>query len=106
MPGDQGRYLDQQFNKWLKKNDFEYVKSPLILDGGNLIWNKKDTIIVTERIFDDNDDWTEEEIIEQLEWDLDVSRVIIIPAEEGDVLAHADGMVKFIDEHTMFISDF
>ncbi len=106
MPGDQGRYLDQQFNKWLKKNDFEYVKSPLILDGGNLIWNKKDTVIVTERIFDDNDDWTEEEIIEQLEWDLDVSRVIIIPVEEGDVLAHADGMVKFIDEHTMFISDF
>lgn len=35
-----------------------------------------------------------------------MSRVIIIPAEEGDVLAHADGMVKFIDEHTMFISDF
>ncbi|MEC2987191.1 hypothetical protein P9Z41_17625, partial [Bacillus cereus] len=61
-----------------------------ILDGGNLIWNKKDTVILTERIFDDNDDWTEEEIIEQLEWDLDVSRVIIIPAEEGDVLAHAD----------------
>ncbi|MEC3378394.1 hypothetical protein P9Z98_24605, partial [Bacillus cereus] len=57
----------------------------------NLIWNKKDTVILTERIFDDNDDWTEEEIIEQLEWDLDVSRVIIIPAEEGDVLAHADG---------------
>ncbi|ACK97473.1 agmatine deiminase family protein [Bacillus thuringiensis] len=106
LPDDQGRYLDQQFNKWLKKNDFEYVKSPLILDGGNLIWNKKDTVILTERIFDDNDDWTEEEIIEQLEWDLDVSRVIIIPAEEGDVLAHADGMVKFIDEHTMFISDF
>ncbi len=44
---------------------------------------KKDTVILTERIFDDNDDWTEEEIIEQLEWDLDVSRVIIIPAEEG-----------------------
>ncbi len=106
LPKDQWRYLDQQFNKWLKKNDFEYVKSPLILDGGNLIWNKKDTVIVTERIFDDNYDWTEEEIIEQLEWDLDVSRVIIIPAEEGDVLAHADGMVKFIDEHTMFISDF
>lgn len=106
LPNDQGRYLDQQFNKWLKKNDFEYVKSPLILDGGNLIWNKKDTVILTERIFDDNDDWIEEEIIEQLEWDLDVSRVIIIPAEEGDVLAHADGMVKFIDEHTMFISDF
>ena len=41
LPDDQGRYLDQQFNKWLKKNDFEYVKSPLILDGGNLIWNKK-----------------------------------------------------------------
>ncbi len=41
LPKDQSRYLDQQFNKWLKKNDFEYVKSPLILDGGNLIWNKK-----------------------------------------------------------------
>ena len=106
LPESQSRYLNQQFNKWLKKNDFEYITSPLILDGGNLIWNRKDTIILTDRILDDNYDWTEKEIIEQLEWDLDVSRVIIIPAEPGDVLAHADGMIKFIDEHTMFISDF
>ncbi|MFD3449742.1 agmatine deiminase family protein [Microbacteriaceae bacterium 4G12] len=106
LPESQSRYLNQQFNKWLKKNDFEYITSPLILDGGNLIWNKKDTIILTDRILDDNYDWTEKEIIEQLEWDLDVSRVIIIPAELGDMLAHADGMIKFIDEHTMFISDF
>ncbi|MGG0726695.1 agmatine deiminase family protein [Bacillus paramycoides] len=106
LPKNQGQYLNQQFNKWLGENDFKYVTSPLILDGGNLIWNKKDTVILTERIFDDNYDWTEEEIIEQLEWDLDVSRVIIIPAEPGDVLAHADGMVKFIDNHIMFISDF
>lgn len=106
LPESQSRYLNKQFNKWLKKNDFEYITSPLILDGGNLIWNKKDTVILTDRIFEDNFKWTEREIIEQLKLDLDVCLVIIIPAESGDILAHADGMVKFIDEHTMFISDF
>lgn len=48
----------------MKKNDFEYVKFLLILDGGNFIWNKKDIVILIECIFDDNDDWIEEEIIE------------------------------------------
>jgi agmatine/peptidylarginine deiminase len=106
LPKSQSKYLNQQFKKWLNKHDFKYSTSPLILDGGNLIWNKKNTVIVTDRVLDDNFKWTKKEIIEQLKWDLDVSRVIIIPAEQGDVLAHADGMIKFIDEHTMFISDF
>ena len=66
---------------------------------------EKDTVILTERIFDDNYDLDARKRTRATEW-IYVSRVIIIPAEEGDVLAHADGMVKFIDEHTMFISDF
>ncbi|GGE61771.1 agmatine deiminase family protein [Priestia taiwanensis] len=106
LPKSQSRYLHQQFNKWLNKHHFNYTTSPLILDGGNLIWNRKDTVIVTDRVLDDNFKWTKKEIIEQMKWDLDVRRVIIIPAEPGDVLGHADGMIKFIDEHTMFISDF
>lgn len=35
-----------------------------------------------------------------------MSWVIIIFVEEGDVLVYVDGMVKFIDEYIMFISDF
>lgn len=32
--------------------------------------------------------------------------MIIIPTEPGDVLGHADGMVKFINARKLYISDF
>lgn len=98
--------LDNSLNDWLFDHQFEVYYSPLVLDGGNLIWNKKDTVILTTRILEDNPDLGREEIMEQLKTDLNVNIVIFIPPEPGDVLAHADGMVKFIDDTTLFISDF
>lgn len=98
--------LDKRFRKWLDINKFDYHSSPLILDGGNCIWDKKETVIITDRVLTDNHKWTKEDIIEQLKADLKVANVIIIPTEYGDNLSHADGMVKFIGETTLFISDF
>lgn len=99
-------HLDKTFTQWLDKNRFEYHSSPLILDGGNAVWDKKETIILTDRILSDNNDWTKDEIMSQLKQDLAVKNIIIIPTEEGDRLSHADGMVKFIGKDTLFISDF
>lgn len=98
--------LDKEFRKWLDINQFKYHTSSLILDGGNCVWDKKETVIVTDRVLSDNKILLKEEIIQQLKEDLQVTNVIIIPTEEGDLLSHADGMVKFIGKNTLFISDF
>ena len=98
--------LDRTFRKWLERNQFEYHSSPLILDGGNCVWDKKETVIMTDRVLSDNASLSKEEIVKQLKKDLQITNVIIIPTETGDILSHADGMVKFIGENTLFISDF
>lgn len=99
-------YLDTRFRAWLKQMHFQYRTSDLVLDGGNLVWNGHDTVILTEHVFKDNPEWSRQEIVSELKYQLNVSHVIIIPAEPGDVLGHADGMVKFINAQTLYVSDF
>lgn len=106
LPKKDAKYLDKTFNRFLKQNEIKTESSKLIVDGGNVVWNKKDVVVMTDRVFDDNDQLTEKEVIQTLKKQLDVKTVIIIPAEEEDALAHADGMIKFISPKKMFISDF
>ncbi|MEE8824353.1 putative agmatine deiminase [Lentilactobacillus sunkii] len=106
LPKADASYLDRQFRTWLDEEGFNYQVSNLVLDGGNLIWNGHDTVILTNHVFDDNPGWTRSEIVSELKSKLNVKRVIFIPVEPGDVLGHADGMVKFISRNELYVSDF
>lgn len=106
LPKADRTYLDTRFRAWLKQMHFQYRTSDLVLDGGNLVWNGHATVILTEHVFKDNPEWSRQEIVSELKYQLNVSHVIIIPAEPGDVLGHADGMVKFINARTLYVSDF
>jgi len=79
--------------------------SPLVLDGGNIIKSNY-KVIVTDRIFKDN--WyqfkSKEKIIAQLEHDLKC-QVIVVPEYPGELSGHVDGLIRFIDEDTVFINE-
>lgn len=79
--------------------------SPLILDGGNVI-KAKDKVLVTDRVFKDNlyQFGSETGIINQLEKDLKC-KVIIIPEYPNEMTGHADGLIRFIDDETVFINE-
>lgn len=106
LPKTDSNYLDHRFRTWLKQQHFNYQTSNLVLDGGNLIWNQHDTVILTDHVFADNPSWSRSNIIDELRSKLEVNHVVIIPGEPGDILGHADGMVKFIDANTLYLSDF
>lgn len=75
------------------------------MDCGNLVkW--KDKVIITDKVYDDNRYQFESDnaILNQLEAELKC-RVIIIPRYPGEKTGHADGLVRFIDENTVFIND-
>ncbi len=78
--------------------------SPLILDGSNVMKAENKVIIIDRVIKDNNYQFTEAEIITQLEKDLQC-RVIIIPEYPKELTGHADGLIRFIDDNTVFISD-
>lgn len=87
------------------ENGISYKYSSLIIDGGNVIkfGNK---VVLTDRIFSDNNvSKGNLKLINQLE-KLLKAQVIIIPAEEDDIIGHADGMVRFISENTVLVNDY
>lgn len=69
------------------------------LDGGNvLICNRR--AIISDRIFSENPDWNKEELVSELSKLLECE-IIIIPAQNGDMTGHADGMVRFVNRNTI-----
>jgi agmatine deiminase len=79
--------------------------SPLILDGGNAV-KSESKVIITDRVFKDNlfQFESEEDIFTQLEKDLQC-QIIVVPEYPGELTGHADGLVRFIDEDTVFINE-
>ena len=78
-------------------NGFEPVFSNINLDGGNVLLCSG-RAIVSDRIFTENPEYTDkEQLVKELS-ELLEAEVIIIPAQNGDMTGHADGMVRFRDD--------
>lgn len=102
---------DTEDNKKLKSdpkevcriNKLEPFFSEINLDGGNVIkW--KDKVILTDRIYDENEGYGNEKIHKELE-DLFESEVIIIPQIKSDITGHADGLVRFYNSTTILVNE-
>lgn len=78
--------------------------SDIVLDGGNCV-SHGDKTIVTDLIFKHNRDYNKKSLVKELE-SLLQTQLIIIPHEPYDRLGHADGIVRWIDEKTVFVSNF
>ena len=76
------------------------VYSDINLDGGNIVFSpSREIAVISERIFSENSNVSRSSLVGALERLLD-ARVIIIPSLSSDMTGHADGMVRFLDEHT------
>lgn len=77
------------------------VYSDINLDGGNIVFSpSQETAVISDRVFLENWDYSSAELVQELEKLLE-ARVIIIPSLRSDMTGHADGMVRFVDEHTV-----
>ncbi|MBA9078202.1 agmatine deiminase family protein [Rufibacter quisquiliarum] len=81
------------------------VKSPIVLDGGNVIRSKY-KVIMCDKVFRENPSVPEKRLIKELSEYLEVDHVIFIPTDKADKIGHADGMVRFLDNHTVLINDY
>ena len=85
---------------------YEPIETKLIIDGGNVI-KCSDKVIITNKIFKENPNLSENQIREELERIF--GKVIIIPwnyKDEWDFCGHADGMVRFIDKDYVLLNNF
>jgi agmatine deiminase len=84
----------------LKSNDLKATFSDINLDGGNVIrWS--DRVIITERVFTENPNYSNRSILLKELEELFEAEVIIIPEIKSDMTGHADGLVRFYDRTTL-----
>lgn len=106
LKGDEKRFLtDPMYVQLMNPGLIKPRYSPIILDGGNIIKGEGKAII-TDRVLKDNryQFSSDEALIERLEFDLKCE-VIIIPEYPNEGTGHADGLLRFINENTVFIND-
>ena len=85
-------------------NGFAPVFSDINLDGGNVLLCDGRAII-SDRVFDENPEYSDKEaLVEELSTLLE-SEVIIIPSIRSDYTGHADGLVRFVDGNTLIGND-
>ncbi len=77
----------------------------IVLDGGNIVKHKKN-VILTSKVFKENPNYPEQNLIAEVKSQLQVEQVIVIPQEPRDFVGHADGMVRFIDERTVLVNSY
>ncbi len=83
----------------------ETLKTDIIIDGGNVTrWTNK--VIMTDRVFKDNPTFERKQLIKKLYELLQVDKLYFVPEQPGDFTGHSDGMVRFVDEHTVIINDY
>ena len=81
-------------------------KSEIKIDGGNVV-RTKDKVIMCDKVFQENPKFTEKTLIKKLEILFKVDKIIFVPwQKEVDVIGHADGMVRFLDDRTVLINDY
>ena len=80
-------------------------KSTLVVDGGNITQNGN-AVIMCDKVFKENANLSEKELIKQLKDTLEIEKLYFVPWDKYDVTGHADGMVRSIDDKTVLINDY
>ena len=79
--------------------------SDIILDGGNVV-RADDKVIMCDKVFYENQNIPEKDLIKQLKGLLKVDKLFFVPWNPDDFTGHADGMVRFINNNTVLINDY
>lgn len=93
--------LQEEKNKFEEKNT---THSHLIVDGGNCVFNNK-YVILCERIYKENSKLSNSTINKELKLQFQGRKLIIIPDLKNDEFGHADGLVRFYDQDSVFVLD-
>jgi agmatine/peptidylarginine deiminase len=98
-------WVQKKFKSFINQFGMDYRSSSLKLDGGNVVDDLDDKLIVTQRFLEDNQ-LNYEDGKAQLRKITGFTQVAIIPADSDEGLAHADGMLMFIDSNTLVINKY
>jgi agmatine/peptidylarginine deiminase len=98
---------DDDFSARLKQMfpDSEAYDSPLHAEGGNLLYDDKNRLFMTDRVLADNDHLTAKQVDAELKRALLVDSVHFFPTLPGDRTGHLDMMALYAGKNRMIVGD-
>lgn len=99
---DSKEYITDNVSEVFDFSKDSLVNTDLVIDGGNIIVcdNK---IIMTDKVFVENPNYTREEVIELIEKAFS-AKLVVIPWDKEEEYGHADGMVRFVKNDHVLIN--
>lgn len=85
--------------------DLSPAVTDIIADGGNVA-RSKNKVIMTTRVIEENPQYSVKQLTDKITELLDIDQLILIPTQPDDFTGHSDGMVRFLDEHTILLNDY
>ncbi|MBQ0024831.1 MAG: agmatine deiminase family protein [Bacteroidales bacterium] len=74
------------------------------IDGGNVVHNGC-KVIMTAKVFEENPQWMSRDLIEHLTRTFGAD-IIFLPWDTHEIYGHTDGIVRFIDEDTVLMTNY
>lgn len=83
----------------------ETIKSDIILDGGNVIKSDNCVILTDKIVVENKHTYKKDELLERLSELFDFAKIILIPWDKKEKYGHSDGVVRFIDNERVLVSE-
>ncbi len=92
------------FFKDFEINNLELID--LCLEGGNFIHNGKGTAIITDKIYQQNQQKNARQIEDLIKNKLAIEKLVIVPTEPDEPTGHIDGMMRWLDSERLLINNY
>ena len=101
---DNKKYITTDVSSCYDFSGIHLLATDTVIDGGNVI-KCDDKVIMTDKIFVENNDKNPDELIEYLERCFRC-KVVIIPWDKEERCGHSDGMVRYVDPGHVVINHY
>jgi agmatine deiminase len=75
------------------------------LDGGNVV-KSQNRIIATTKLIKENKPYQERALLQEIKSQLQIEQLLLIPEEPHDIIGHADGIIRFVDDHRVLVNQY
>lgn len=98
------KYITDNVEEVFDLSNDSVAKTKLVIDGGNVIMCG-DKIIMTDKIFAENSDFSKEEVVAEIE-KVFSAKLVVIPWDKEEKFGHADGMVRYVSDNHVLINNY
>lgn len=101
---DEKEYITNNIQEVFDLSNDSVVSTELVIDGGNIIvcGNK---VIMTDKVFVENPNFTKEQVINEIERVFS-AKLVLIPWDRYEKYGHADGMVRYVSDNHVLLNQY